>query len=210
MAEVQSHAAGIQAQYAERVTADLEQNTKEQERISAEITALQEQLSALQQDRTVLVGVQEALGSRSGTPVEETAPAEEPAPAEAAAVPAPRRTPAAPRRKKAAATADKSKAAAKKSPAKDAGSAQPSLVQVISGLLAEQTEPRSAAEIGVLLGQARPDRTTKTTVVRTTLENLVAKGLAERSKQGKSVFYTSVPAGGVPRQLEEDAADAED
>jgi hypothetical protein len=34
----------------------------------------------------------------------------------------------------------------------------------------------------------------KTTVVRTTLEGLVAKSHAHRTKQGSSVFYTTVAA----------------
>ena len=34
-----------------------------------------------------------------------------------------------------------------------------------------------------------PDRGIKNTVVRTTLENLVARGQAQRTKQGSSVYY---------------------
>ncbi|MFV5997980.1 hypothetical protein ACNPQM_37810, partial [Streptomyces sp. NPDC056231] len=41
------------------------------------------------------------------------------------------------------------------------------------------------------LAQAHPDRGVKTTVVRTTLEGLVAKSQAQRTKQGSSVFYTA-------------------
>ncbi|MGI5041680.1 hypothetical protein ACM9HB_35195, partial [Streptomyces sp. JAC128] len=41
------------------------------------------------------------------------------------------------------------------------------------------------------LGQAHPDRNIKTTVVRTTVEGLVAKSHAQRTKQGSSVYYTT-------------------
>lgn len=56
-------------------------------------------------------------------------------------------------------------------------------------LLNEQ--PRTVAELAKLLTQEHPQHTAPETVVRNTLENsLVAKGLAHRSKQGRSVFYT--------------------
>ncbi|MFG2133188.1 hypothetical protein ACGFNV_36205 [Streptomyces sp. NPDC048751] len=57
--------------------------------------------------------------------------------------------------------------------------------------LAEQSEPRSAAEVAAALGQAHPERAIKTNVVRTTIEGLVAKSQAQRTKQGASVFYTA-------------------
>ncbi|MFI1487980.1 hypothetical protein [Streptomyces sp. NPDC020747] len=44
------------------------------------------------------------------------------------------------------------------------------------------------------LPQAHPDRTIKTTVVRTTVEGLVARSHAHRTKQGSSVFYTATTA----------------
>ena len=52
----------LASQYINQVTSDLERNVKEQERISAEIAALQEQLGVLQRDHSVLVNMQEALG----------------------------------------------------------------------------------------------------------------------------------------------------
>ncbi|MGP4088011.1 hypothetical protein [Streptomyces sp. KR55] len=86
--------------------------------------------------------------------------------------------------RRAAGTAGKGRAAAVEQ-------AQPTLVDLVRGHLGEQSEPRSAAEIATGLGQTHPERGIKTTVVRTTLENLVAKGQAQRSKQGTSVFYTA-------------------
>ncbi|WP_063818372.1 BlaI/MecI/CopY family transcriptional regulator [Streptomyces mirabilis] len=91
-------------------------------------------------------------------------------------------------------------------------SAKPTLVEVIRGHLEQQGEPRSAAEITAALTQAHPDRSVKTTVVRTTLEGLVAKSHAHRTKQGSSVFYTaaaaSQPAPAEPQQEASDVGDS--
>ncbi|CAM5732330.1 Regulatory protein OS=Streptomyces alboniger OX=132473 GN=CP975_01000 PE=4 SV=1 [Streptomyces alboniger] len=94
------------------------------------------------------------------------------------------------------ATAGKSaagKSAAEKPAGKPAAakSAQPTLVDLVRRHLTEQKEPRSAAEITTALDKSHPERGVKTTVVRTTLEGLVAKSQAQRSKQGASVFYTA-------------------
>ncbi|MYS78103.1 gamma-butyrolactone-binding regulator SlbR, partial [Streptomyces sp. SID5926] len=52
----------LASQYSVQVTDDLERNVKEQERVSTEITALQQQLAALQHDHALLVNMQQALG----------------------------------------------------------------------------------------------------------------------------------------------------
>ncbi|POX58512.1 hypothetical protein C3492_37740 [Streptomyces sp. Ru62] len=193
----------LTSQYVSQVTNDLEHNLKEQERITAEIAVLQEQLATLQHDHGVLLNMQQALGLA--------------APAGRAVVPAPRkksggtrraddRKPAA--RKPAARKAATTKAAAKKTATKktvtkkattgepaatkaspSSEPAQPTLIELVRRHLAEQTEPRSAAEVSEALGQAYPERGIQTKVVRTTLENLVAKNGAQRTKQGTSVFY---------------------
>ncbi|MFD0210870.1 hypothetical protein ACFVH9_17465 [Streptomyces hirsutus] len=167
------------------MTGDLERNAKEQERIGAEITALQEQLTALRQDHTVLMSVQQALGI---TP----APAKPAAQPESATLPSPRKTAAAEPGKRTA-----RKPAAKKPAGKASGTAKtarPTLVELIRGHLIEQSEPRSAAEISAALGQAHPERGIKTRVVRVTLEELVARSQARRTKQGASVYYTAPAA----------------
>jgi hypothetical protein len=69
--------------------------------------------------------------------------------------------------------------------------AKPTLVSLVREYLSENSEPRSAAEITTALAHAHPDRTIKITVVRTTTEGLVAKGQAQRTKQGGSVFYAT-------------------
>ncbi|MFJ6688915.1 hypothetical protein [Streptomyces sp. NPDC091294] len=257
----------LASQYSLQVTDDLERNVKEQERVSAEITALQQQLAALQHDHALLVNMQQALGITS--PPSQPAPAPEPAAAtEAVAVPAPRggagtrsAAPKSTRSKKAATapkraaapkqgakaaskptakkatksattttatgtagkapaetaakTADKvpaktagkttGKTAAKKPAARDAG--RPTLVELVREHLAAQREPRSAAEVTTALSEAHSGRTVKTTVVRTTLEGLVAKNQAQRTKQGTSVYYTATDAT-APERPEDPAAEA--
>jgi len=179
----------LTSQYSAQVTSDLERNVKEQERLSGEIEALQAQLAAVRHDHTVLVSIQQALGVTT-----ESEPVAEPA----ATVPSPRKKPTAttaPDKQKTArkTTGAGRKRTAKKSTAKApaAPSAQPTLVDLVREHLAAQTEPRSAAEVTTALAQQHPERAIKTTVVRTTLEGLVAKNHAQRSKQGTSVFYTS-------------------
>ncbi|MEU6519948.1 hypothetical protein [Streptomyces sp. NPDC046978] len=218
MSQSTTAAAGLSSQYAAQVTSDLERNVKEQERISTDIAALQQELASLQTDHSVLVNVQQALGITSA-PVQ---PAVTP---EATTVPAPREkasaepgtgkrarakkttdTPAADKKPAAQKPAAKSapKAAAKsaakaapKTASKTAGkveaakAALPTLVELIRRHLTEQSEPRSAAEVTTALDQAHPERGIKTTVVRTTLENLVARTQAHRTKQGSSVYYTA-------------------
>ncbi|MEW2400278.1 hypothetical protein [Streptomyces sp. NPDC046862] len=186
----------LTSHYIAQVTGDLENNTKEQERISAEIDALQELLQALQQDHTTLVNMRQALGATTTI-----------VPSKPSAVPSPRAkkaAPAAPAKKSTAAKGGKTakeptakKQTPKKPTAKSEASktaSQPTLVELIRAHLTEQQEPRSAAEVATALGQAHPDRRIQTTVVRTTLEGLVAKSHAQRSKQGSSVFYTASSA----------------
>ncbi|ANS70479.1 regulatory protein [Streptomyces lincolnensis] len=189
----------LTSQYAAQVTADLERNAKEQERIGGEIASLQEQLTALQRDHAVLVSIQQAIDIAPAS-------AEPAAPSADVTVPAPRKkaeaktgkdkragTKTGTRRTARSATA---KAAATKpaDKAEGAKSAQPTLVDLVRRHLGEQREPRSAAEIATALGAAHPERGVKTTVVRTTLEGLVAKTQAHRTKQGSSVFYTAADA----------------
>ncbi|WP_333737642.1 hypothetical protein [Streptomyces sp. IBSBF 2806] len=237
----------LTSQYTAQVTADLERNTKEQERLSAEITALQQQLTALERDHGVLVSIQQAIDS-APTPLRTAEPVEAAEPAGSVTVPAPRKKSAAAsgtrkraQSKKAASQparsaekpAARKRAAAKKAtpekavPKKDtakkdtakkdtapgeaAKTAQPTLVDLVRGHLTQQSEPRSAAEIATALGETHPERTVKVTVVRTTLEGLVAKAQAQRTKQGSSVFYTAADASeaAAPAQAEKEPATAD-
>lgn len=190
---------GLTSQYAAQVTSDLERNTEEQERINADITALQEQLASLQHDHAVLVKVQQALGI--------TLPPVQPPATPDSTVPVPRKKASAKpgagelaRTKKEAGDAP-GHTVTKKQEAKQSADrssvgkvSRPTLVELIRRHLTEQSEPRSAAEVATALGQVHPERGIKTTVVRTTLENLVAKSRAQRNKQGSSVYYTAIDA----------------
>ncbi|MEV5779281.1 hypothetical protein AB0L49_50460 [Streptomyces antimycoticus] len=197
MSETTASPTQLTSQYTTQVAGDLERNLKEQERVRHEIDALTAQLVALQQDHAVLVSIQQALGT-SAPPV---------APETTTAVPEPRKKKTAvanggkqPRAKKAATPARKQTRQQKASTASPAPSAQPTLVGLIREHLTGQSEPRSAAEITAALGKQHPERNAKTTVVRTTLENLVAKNQAQRTKQGASVFYTAPEAAGTAAQ----------
>ena len=255
----------LASQYSVQVTDDLERNVKEQERVSTEITALQQQLAALQHDHALLVNMQQALGI---TPQPARSAPESASSTGAATVPAPRgsaaaqsetdrrtrgrKTTTAPKRAaaakpgakpaskpkakkatkstatattkataktdtpadpkpstktgtKAMATPDAVSTAPAKSAAKSAAkpaakkaaaraTAQPTLVELVREHLVGQREPRSAAEVTTALSEAHSGRTVKTTVVRTTLEGLVAKNQAQRTKQGTSVYYTATEA----------------
>ncbi|MGW2050493.1 hypothetical protein ACWCPF_35765 [Streptomyces sp. NPDC001858] len=176
---------GVTSQYAAQVTGDLERNLKEQELLAGEIATLQGKLAALEQDRSVLLNVRQALGLESAAATAVPAPREE-----AAAVDVPKKKAA----KKSAPAARKSAGKPRTPRTASAEPAQPSLVSLVREHLARQDEPRSAAEVAQSLGQLHPERGIKTTVVRTTLEGLVAKNHAQRSKQGTSVFYTSPDA----------------
>ncbi|MFE7011603.1 hypothetical protein ACFVAQ_14050 [Streptomyces sp. NPDC057651] len=198
----------VTSQYANQVAQDLELNAKEQERISAELSALQAQLGILQDDQSVLHRIRKTLGSRPAsapsTPEPSTSLPQQAsgkntttrrAPSKTAAkTPAPSKTAAkAPSAKETTAQARKDKTQGAESKAATAA-AQPTLIALIRTHLEQQKEPRSAAEVTSALAKAHPQRTIKSTVVRTTLENLVAKSQAHRSKQGGSVFYASVAA----------------
>ncbi|MFJ8998256.1 hypothetical protein ACIRG8_07900 [Streptomyces sp. NPDC102359] len=98
---------------------------------------------------------------------------------------------------KATRTAPAKAAKAKPAEARPAKGDAPKLVDLVRRHLGEQKEPRSAAEVAAALGEAHPGRGIKTTVVRSTLEGLVARNQAQRSKQGSSVFYTT-PDGNGP------------
>ncbi|MFD0502977.1 hypothetical protein ACFQ0G_08875 [Streptomyces chiangmaiensis] len=212
MSQSTTAATGLTSQYAAQVSSDLEHNVKEQERISTDIASLQEELASLQRDHSVLVNVQQALGVTPPPACGHTGPhhgarSSREGPAEPGTG---KRT----RAKKSADSSTTKKAAAEKPASKPtttatssaAKAAQPTLVELIRRHLTEQSEPRSAAEVATTLGEAHPERGIKTTVVRTTLENLVARNHAQRTKQGTSVYYTApAPAGQAAAPAEDES-----
>lgn len=199
----------LTSQYTAQVASDLERNAKEQERIGAEISALQQQLLALQHDHTVLVNMQKALGAADTTA--EAAPSLEDAVVPSPRHEAPAKSSTGKRSRAKKVGTDQGSKTPKKTTAKTATAktAKPTLVELIRGHLTEQNEPRSAAEVATALGQTHPDRSIKTTVVRTTLEGLVAKSQAQRTKQGSSVFYTAADAPAQPEASTDEAQPAQ-
>lgn len=229
MTETPSEATDLKAQYTAQVAADLERNAKEQERLQAEITALQDQLLSLQQDHGVLANMQQALGVVTPEPAPEadevatpsvprqktaTTPqaakrtrAKKAEKAEKAAPPQGTKQAKKPATKTTAPKAAVPKAVAPKTAAPKSN--QPTLVELIRRHLTEQSEPRSAAEVAAALTKAHPERRIQTNVVRTTLEGLVAKSNAQRTRQGSSVYYTAPDAQPTaPSQADSEPAQA--
>lgn len=226
MTETPSEATDLKAQYTAQVAADLERNAKEQERLQAEITALQDQLLSLQQDHGVLANMQQALGvvtPEPATEADEVAAPSVPRQKTAATPQAAKRTRAKkaekaappqgtkltkkPTTKTAAPKTAVPKTVAPKTAAPKSN--QPTLVELIRRHLTEQSEPRSAAEVAAALTKAHPERRIQTNVVRTTLEGLVAKSNAQRTRQGSSVYYTAPDAQPTaPSQADSEPAQA--
>ncbi|MET7680578.1 hypothetical protein [Streptomyces sp. NPDC005423] len=201
MSESPPQAADLKAQYSAQLTTDLERNAREQDRLSAELAALQAHLEALRQDRELLAGMRQALGTEEApaaqaadTPRAKTAPTETATavPGGSAAVPAPRRGSSGrrtrPRKQEPAPSRKPAPTPAVKA------SKPPTLGELIREHLLRQSEPRSAAEVTGALAQAHPERAAKAKVVRMALEGLVAKGRIQRTRQNKSVFYSAVEA----------------
>lgn len=169
--------------YSSQLASDLERNMHEQDQVRDEIDKLQGRLQTLQHDHAVLSTMQQAL--ESGIPLQQK-------PSSAAADPhrtgyglAVSAADSGPRRRQ----------------------QKPTLVALIRGYLTDQAEPCSAAEVSAALSESHPDRVIKTTVVRTTLEGLVARGSAQRLKQGHSVHYVHVEGDG-DADLDEDAKES--
>ncbi|MFE3882913.1 hypothetical protein ACFXPQ_08335 [Streptomyces lydicus] len=183
--------------------------------VAAKLKSIAKEIDDLQKLRAKLEDLQQHLGTASR---EE---AVVPQPSEAVtAVTKPVTVPAARRAKPAAPKAKP----AKKAPAKAAGSTKKARKAAPARGKARQRnstradrvlalldrQPRTVTELTKLLAQEHPDHTAPETAVRNTLEtSLVAKGLAHRSKQGRSVFY-SLPGAAAEAGAEDRAAQAAD
>ncbi|ALO99368.1 hypothetical protein SHL15_8419 [Streptomyces hygroscopicus subsp. limoneus] len=148
--------------YSAQLANDLERNAEEQDGVRAELEQLEARLGALRRDHAVLMTMRQAL--ESDIPLQ-YAPAP---PGENATGGAPGGRGATGRRQRV-----------------------PTLVSLIRAHLAERPGPCSAGDVAATLSETQPDRTIKTTVVRTTLEGLVARGEARRVKKGHSVRYVT-------------------
>lgn len=192
MAENHDETTSLRPLYAARLAEDLKRNAEEQERLSSEVAAIQEKLETLRQDQALLATMQEALVGAQDMGDTAAAPtAKASLPHQATPVPQAgkqktnraRKTTSAKKTAPAARTADAPK-----------GAGSPTLRDLVVSHLGGESEPRSALEVTDALIGAHPDRGIKLTVVRSTLEAMVAKGHVRRSKQGKSVFYSADPA----------------
>ncbi|WP_405504721.1 hypothetical protein [Streptomyces anulatus] len=179
----------VTADYAQRVADDLAANRSDQERVRSELARLQDELVRLEDSEQVLTKMQDVLG---GTPKRAAKPRKS---SKGAAVPAARGSNGKKAAGKAAAAAGR-KASKKTASPKKAGG--PTWLELTTAYLGGQSEPRSAAEVAASLTEAHPDRAVQVTVVRNSLEQGVAQGLLERSKQGRSVFYSPTVPASVP------------
>lgn len=185
MTDNQDDAASLKPLYAARLAEDLERNSQEQERLSSEVAALQGKLETLRHDQALLVNMRQALGDTESAG--EAAPAASGASASPAGTTPHASKPKVGRPKKSAAAQKGSSAKVGKG-----GSNGPTLRDLVVSHLSRAGEPCSALEVTDALANAHQDRDIKITVVRSTLEAMVAKGQVRRNKQGKSVFYTAV------------------
>ncbi|MFD3682461.1 hypothetical protein [Streptomyces sp. NPDC058613] len=199
-----TNATRVEDGYAQQISGDLAANHAAQEQARAELLRLQEELGQLEDSEKVLVKMQNALGV-SAKPV--SAPAAKRG-TKRAAVPSARsasrgagkaaepRTAAAakPPRARKAAVKDAVKKEAVKKEAVKKEAVGPSWLDLVTAAVAGQSEPKSVGEVADAVGAAHPGRKVQPTIIRNTLEQGVARGLLERSKQGRSVYYTRVAA----------------
>ncbi|MEU6071917.1 hypothetical protein ABZ864_47740 [Streptomyces sp. NPDC047082] len=200
----------VQDQYAERFASELEGNRTEQSELRARLEQLQADEEVLLRMQSVLTAPTARPDSAASGAAEAAAPepqdlTQASAPPEEAPVPQPRQEASSgsaapakkPRAKKAAAKTVAKKTAAGKTTAKK--TAEPSLGELLLRILAKDpNEPLTAAEVVTALEQEFPERARDTNTVRNTLERLVARSLADRAKQGKTVYYTGRPPTSEP------------
>ncbi|WP_404952626.1 hypothetical protein [Streptomyces sp. 147326] len=208
----------VKDDYAQQIASDLTTNHTAQQQTRAELHRLQQELEHLEESATVLLKMQEALGiTTNPTP---PSPAAKPA-TKRAAVPAARNTKKIPQPKTTAAPAAVAAPAAAPTAvaapaAAAAGEAKaprvtrttgkneekketkketngPSWLDLVTAAISGQSEPKSAAEVADTITTAHPERKVQPAVIRNTLEQGVARGLLERTKQGRSVYYTPTP-----------------
>ncbi|WP_327130631.1 hypothetical protein OG311_03875 [Streptomyces sp. NBC_01343] len=156
-------------EYASRIRTDVDANLLRQEQLRGELRKLEEEHTVLLKLQETLATGAEAIASmRVGS-------------GEAGVLPKPRRAERDVARRR----------VGKGRGGKGHRSGEASLIETVNGLLQAQVEPRSVAEI---LGEVVAVRPATIQTVRNTLDRLVATSKAERTKQGRSVFYNAVGA----------------
>ncbi|MGW7758008.1 hypothetical protein ACWGK6_42135 [Streptomyces violaceusniger] len=198
----------LKSQYAAQINTDLELNSADHERVSSEITALQQQLLVLENNRTLLLGMRQSLGDEAAGDVPENTGVSSSANGSSAARKSAERSATRKPKKQTDTASGKRKGAEsggnRTKRVRAAGA--PTLRDLIHGDLTQHGEPRSAAEVTAALTQTLPDREIKATVVRSTLEALVAKGEAHRTKQQRSVLYSATAPDAAAGAAERNAA----
>ncbi|MGW7386741.1 hypothetical protein [Streptomyces sp. NPDC054794] len=197
--------ATIKDKYAGRFATELEANRGEQE-------SLRVRLEQLQAEEEVLLRLQSALAAVPAGPDSAVSGAADAAVTEPqdlthapeeAAVPQPRHqetsSSGAPAKKSTVKRTAPARKAAKKTTAEEPAdksaakkAAEPSLGDLLKQILDRHPgEPRTAAEVTSELEKEYPERARNATIVRNTLERLVAKSAVERTKQKSTVLYAS-------------------
>ncbi|MFG2994732.1 hypothetical protein ACGFZK_36465 [Streptomyces sp. NPDC048257] len=190
----------VEDDYAQQIAGDLAANQSAQEQKRDELQQLQQEIGELEESEKVLLRMQDALGVQAKTATPQPAKRG----AKRASVPS-ARSASATTKKPAKTEPAKATAPSVKAPrtrkttnsnpsSSDGGvkeeTGSPSWLELVTAALAGGTEPRSAAEVTETVGAAHPERKIQAAVIRNTLEQGVARGLLERSKQGRSVYYS--------------------
>ncbi|MFC8366292.1 hypothetical protein ACFUIY_41320 [Streptomyces griseorubiginosus] len=173
-------AATLRSRYVAQAASDLEDNRRRQKELEDRLTVLKQE-EALLADILELAERYEGFADANRLPEQVQ---DEPAVTEASQKPARASARRSAPAKSPAATTVKAGAKGK--------SHQPLLGELLSELLGQYEEPRSAKELREELLEKHPDRNPTPQVVRNTLESLVAKGRIRRHKQERSVLYTLV------------------
>ncbi|MFI0508203.1 hypothetical protein RKD19_000246 [Streptomyces canus] len=169
----------VRTRYIEQAVSDLEENRRQQQDLT-------DRLDTLRQEETLLLNILSLAEESAKVP--EQAQGEE---SSSSHIPSESAVPAAatPRQGR---SAGKRPGGGSRRPGKQH---RPLLKDLLLDILKGYDEPRHAAELRDELMSKHPERIPTPQVVRNTLEGLVAKGLVERYKQGRSVMYTPVTPG---------------
>ncbi|MFI5635337.1 hypothetical protein ACIA8E_39540 [Streptomyces sp. NPDC051664] len=170
--------------YARRIDADLA-------RVDTEIGELTTRLNKLDADRALLVRLRHSLPQLGGAATKATSGATDDADYASVAMPLQREDAATP-----APDADKRTKRLRRGKG-------PTLIELVRQHLLERSGPVSVSEVSDMLKRVEADRRVSNVVVRNTLESMVAKSMAERSRQGNSVFYTLVRSEDLAAALQE-------
>ncbi|WEV29528.1 BlaI/MecI/CopY family transcriptional regulator [Streptomyces sp. 71268] len=181
---------------------------EERAELVSQLAGLQHRLEQLETSKALLLTY---IGSSDGASLApapapatrpvgatESAVPDEPATAATVAVPGARRSSASSSRRaggRAArqGTTGRGKGRKKSAAAKVAAPARGQRGQTIVEYLAEHGEPRSATEVTNALQERHTDQEWSRAGVRESLEHLVSKNQAQRTTQGRSVFYSAAP-----------------